>query len=70
VIQSLRRRGATIVTRGTDEFGPDYTRGDRPVDQVVAIRAGPAPAPGARPVVRLKVPPGGREFTVSLREMR
>jgi hypothetical protein len=70
VIQSLRRRGATIQTRDTLEFGPDYTQNHRPVDQVVDIRAGGAPAPGARPVARVKVPPGGGLVTVSLREVR
>ncbi len=70
VIHSLRRNGATIVTRDTDEFGPEYMRTDRRVDQVVDIRPGGAPAPGARTVARVRVPPRGGLFTVSLRSVR
>jgi hypothetical protein len=67
VIQTLRRHGGRVQTEDFVEFGRNYALRAGPVDHVVDIRQGPAPAPGARVVVRAKVPPGWGTFTVSVR---
>jgi hypothetical protein len=67
VMWILRRHGGRVQTKDFLEFGRNYALRAGPVDQVVDIRQGPAPAPGARVVVRAKAPPGWDTFTVSLR---
>jgi hypothetical protein len=67
VIQALRRNGGRVQTKDHVELGPDYALRDGPVDHVVDIRPGSAPAPGARIVAQVKVPPKQDTFTVSVR---
>ena len=67
VMQTLRRHGGRVQTEDFAEFGRNYALRAGPVDHVVDIRQGRAPAPGARVVARVRAPPERGTFTVSVK---
>jgi hypothetical protein len=67
VVFALRRRGATVGLDLGEQFGRSYEPANRRYDDIVDIRQGVDPPRGARLVTRVRLPPPGSTYTVSLR---